>query len=62
MYFRAFTGAVSLKQSRSAVGAQDDDRLPRLHRRGLIEAIHPWHSAAWKPHFRAFTGAVSLKH
>ena len=36
-------------------------RFPRLHRRGLIEAVVAAAEGAWTPHFRAFTGAVSLK-
>ena len=60
--FRAFTGAVSLKQLKVAVGCKRDAPLPRLHRRGLIEACWPLAWTRWRPTtFRAFTGAVSLK-
>ena len=36
--FRAFTGAVSLKPAFDGLQANDENSLPRLHRRGLIEA------------------------
>ncbi len=59
--FRAFTGAVSLKhQSMGSSGGQPL-RLPRLHRRGLIEAVERRWRGRMVQDFRAFTGAVSLK-
>ncbi len=60
--FRAFTGAVSLKLDWERRASYARQELPRLHRRGLIEAkcTRP-PSQHRKPNFRAFTGAVSLK-
>ncbi len=37
-HFRAFTGAVSLKQVYHTPLSTQNSLLPRLHRRGLIEA------------------------
>ena len=62
-YFRAFIGAVSLKQARLDAMRSMAGEFPRLHRRGLIEAlIVRWKRRLDAPNFRAFIGAVSLKH
>jgi len=38
LYFRAFTGAVSLKPAQMPRVCGEVAAFPRLHRRGLIEA------------------------
>ena len=60
--FRAFTGAASLKRAGRVFLLPVEHVLPRLHRRGLVEACFiRSQSALARRAFRAFTGAASLK-
>ena len=60
--FRVFTGAASLKHHEPARRGGHAADLPRLHRRGLVEAtISIDASVTTRRAFRVFTGAASLK-
>ena len=61
-HFRGFIAAASLKRDALAEDAEQLQRFPRLHCRGLIEASpSPFSSWPCAGHFRGFIAAASLK-